>query len=133
MVFVKSGEISAAYQDGGLSYADILVTDGVPAEIPLVAGVVSLTAATPNSHVALLSRSYGIPFVLLARAEDRERVLSQVGDEFILVAERAGTNCVVNLLNVEGGLTTEQRTILENAKVPPALEIVAMARAGVLS
>src|SRR5205823_3782646 len=59
-------EIAAAFADGRLRPEDILLTDGVPAETPLVAGIISLTASTPNSHTAILSASFGIPFVYLS-------------------------------------------------------------------
>ena len=64
--FVPGGEIQQAYTAGDLLPDDILLTDGVPAEVPSVAGIVTLTPSTPNSHVAILARSQGVPFVHLA-------------------------------------------------------------------
>ena len=65
LVYLPAAEITVAYADGRLRPGDVLLTDGVPAEMPLVAGIVSLRPSTPNSHVAILSRSFGIPFVYL--------------------------------------------------------------------
>ena len=63
-------QIQSAYINGVLLPDDILMTDGVPAEVPYVAGIISLSPSTPNSHVAILSKTYGIPFVYLANASD---------------------------------------------------------------
>src|SRR5688572_24593872 len=63
--FFAPSEIEAAYADGRLLPTDILLTDGVPSELPYVAGIISLAAATANSHVAILARSYNVPFVHL--------------------------------------------------------------------
>src|SRR5678816_2959757 len=51
--FFPASEIEAAFADGRLLPTDILLTDGVPAETPLVAGIISLTPSTPNSHTAI--------------------------------------------------------------------------------
>src|SRR4029453_10566416 len=84
LVYIPAAEITAAYTDGRLLPTDILLTDGVPAEVPLVAGIVSLRPSTPNSHVAILSRSFGIPFVYLADPEERQRVQQLAGREVML-------------------------------------------------
>jgi hypothetical protein len=81
LVFIPASEITAAYTDGRLLPGDILLTDGVPAEVPLVAGIISLRPSTPNSHVAILARSFGIPFVYLPDAEERARVQALAGHE----------------------------------------------------
>ncbi len=76
--FVPGAQVGAAYRAGTLRPADILLTDGVPSEVPPVAGIVSLAPATPNSHVALLSQTWGIPFVYLADT-DGDRAEQLVG------------------------------------------------------
>ena len=48
------------------------MTDGIPSELPYVAGIVSLVPSTPNSHVAILANTYTVPFVYLALAEDAQ-------------------------------------------------------------
>ena len=57
LVFVPGGQIQQAYATGALKPDDILLTDAVPAEIPYVAGILTLAPSTPNSHVAILARS----------------------------------------------------------------------------
>ena len=49
--FVPGEEIEDAFESGALKASDILLTDAVPAEVPHVAGIVSMAPSTPNSHV----------------------------------------------------------------------------------
>ncbi|MDA1277727.1 MAG: hypothetical protein O2960_27325 [Verrucomicrobia bacterium] len=84
--FVASGEIDQAFAQGRLRSEDILLTDGVPAEIPLVAGIISLSPATPNSHVALLAKSFGIPFAYLRDENDRAKAQTFAGQEIYFSA-----------------------------------------------
>ena len=72
IVFVAGDDIADAYADGTLGPEDILLTDGVPAEIPFVAGVLSLAPSTPSSHVAILAGDWGIPFAFLSQTESIE-------------------------------------------------------------
>lgn len=87
LVFVTASEISIAYASGQLKYNDILLTDNVPAEVPPVAGIISLSPATPNSHVALLASSFGIPFVYFADAA-RQTVLRSWDGQTVLLRAR---------------------------------------------
>ncbi|HEY5913420.1 MAG TPA: hypothetical protein VJA21_22765 [Verrucomicrobiae bacterium] len=75
--YFAAAEIGAAYGDGRLRPDDILLTDGVPADTPPLAGIISLTPSTPNSHTAILAQSFGIPFVYLPEATERARVQDQ--------------------------------------------------------
>jgi hypothetical protein len=84
--FFPASQIDAAYAEGRLSPSDILVTDGVPAEIPRVAGIVTLAPATPNSHVAILAKSFGIPFVYIRNVDDQKWIEKHVGSEIYLGA-----------------------------------------------
>jgi hypothetical protein len=77
--YVPPEEIRSSYLSGELVGTDILLTDGVPAEVPYVAGIISLEPSTPNSHVAILSQTYGVPFLYLALAEDAQRAMEMVG------------------------------------------------------
>lgn len=79
LVVLKAVEIAAAYADGRLKSTDILVLDGVPAEVPYVSGILSLTPATPNSHVAILARSFGVPFGFSASALLRSNLVAWAG------------------------------------------------------
>src|SRR5690606_15746727 len=64
--YLPAAEVSAAFADGRLKPEDILLTDGIAADTPMVAGIISLTPSTPNSHTAILAQSFGIPFVHLS-------------------------------------------------------------------
>ena len=80
----------------------ILLTDGVPAEVPSVAGIVSLMPSTPNSHVAILSRSQGVPFVHLAVESDAAQAQALVGHSVYLAVtqDEFAQSCAVKLLDV---------------------------------
>lgn len=84
LLFVPAEEIADSYRAGTLKPTDILLTDGVPAEVPFVAGIVTLSPATPNSHVAILAQSYGIPFVYIRIAEQQDKIRELVGREVVL-------------------------------------------------
>ena len=59
--FVPADQIDARYQNGQLEPNDILLTNGIPAELPYLAGIISLAPSTPNSHVALLAEPTAAP------------------------------------------------------------------------
>ena len=88
--FVTASDIETAYNEGRLGPTDILLTDGIPAELPYLAGIASLAPSTPNSHVAILARTYGIPFVHLlidtyvdlALALEGKRILYSACNDF---------------------------------------------------
>ncbi len=121
--FVLAGQIAAAYAGGQLRHSDILLTDAVPAEVPMLAGIISLSPATPNSHVAILSQSSGIPFVFVSGEITREQLRGWDGQEVILLAERAGTISSVKTLNVQNLLTDGQKEKLIQSKQPPAFAL----------
>ena len=128
--YFAASEINAAYGDGRLSYRDILVTDQIPAEIPVVAGVIALTPATPNSHVAILSRSFGIPFAYPSGAALQEQVKALDGHEVLLVVEVTSGECVFRIQDVEGKLSEEQRKAILDSKSPPEAVIRPISHAG---
>ena len=109
--FVPGTEIQTAYAAGDLLPDDILLTDGVPAEVPAVAGIISLMPSTPNSHVAILSRSQGVPFVHLAVESDAAQARALVGHSVYLAVtkDEHGPSCKVKLLDV-GFLSREERS-----------------------
>lgn len=84
LVFVEGDSIEEAYADGTLRASDILLTDAVPAEIPFVQGILSLSPGTPNSHVAILAQAGGIPYAYLASPDQRLTVQSWIGTEIVL-------------------------------------------------
>ncbi len=127
--WIPAAQIPAAYGDGRLLPGDVLLTDAVPAEVPYVAGIVTLTPATPNSHVALLARSYGVPFGYPASASVREALRGWDGRE---VAVRVGTLGVeVIAVDLPGSLPDSVRQELLALKRPAPLDIAPVTRMGV--
>lgn len=124
--YVEGYRIRSAYLAGELKPGDILLTDGVPAEIPFVAGIISLSLSTPNSHVAILAKTFGVPFAYLAVAEDAARALELVGHRIVLRAFDKDGGVEVRLIDIEGVL--DEATIAEILllKKPPALDISPM-------
>lgn len=118
LVFVPAAEIPAAYADGRLRPEDILLTDGMPAEIPYVAGILSLAPATPSSHVAILAQNYGVPFVSLADATERQRVQGLAGHDIALRTESRQNGGDIKILDLEGALDTAQKAQLAALKEP---------------
>ncbi len=106
--FFAGDQIQDAYLAGELGPGDILLTDGVPAEIPFVAGIITLSASTPNSHVAILAKTYGVPFVHLALAEDANRAQELVGHKIVLRGYNTYEGCEVRLI-AWGRLPIESR------------------------
>lgn len=129
--YVPASEIQAAYADGRLRPTDILLTDAVPAEVPYVAGIITLTPGTPNSHVAILAQGFGVPFVWIASPAERSRIQGLAGRE---VALRTGEFWgAVKVVDVEGQLTPELREPLLALKRPAPLKYPAKQSAGILT
>jgi hypothetical protein len=120
--FFPASEIAAAFADGRLLPSDILLTDGVPAETPLVAGIISLTPSTPNSHTAILARSFGIPFVHLPDADERARVQALVGRKVILRAIITFDAGEAKVLDVEDALDPALEAVLLALKESPPIK-----------
>ncbi|MBN2715515.1 MAG: lamin tail domain-containing protein [Deltaproteobacteria bacterium] len=73
--------ISAAELDNeSLGPQVILVTDAVPNDIPLAAGVITESFQTPLSHVNVLSKSRGTPNMALVKAREDERIAAHLGE-----------------------------------------------------
>jgi hypothetical protein len=120
LVYVPPEEIDAAYLAGSLGPEDVLLTDGVPAEIPAVAGVISLAPATPSSHVVILAQTFHLPFVHLALPADAQRAQGLVGRLVALRADDVQGACRVRLVDAEGQLDAATiQTILALAQPPP--------------
>ena len=133
LVFLAASEINAAYADGRLLPGDILLTDGVPAETPLVAGIISLRPSTPNSHVAILARSFGIPFVYLPDPDERARVQALAGRDVMLRARIVSGRHEIKIVDVHGALAPELRDEILAFKAPPLLNIPAKTAFGSIS
>lgn len=141
LVFVAGDEIADAYAAGTLRPDDILLTDGVPAQIPFVAGVLSLAPSTPNSHVAILAGDWEIPFAFLALAESAAAAQALVGREVVLRAtSRAPTfftgeeidvaACQIRLVDVTGRLEENLLAHLRELKRAPDLALRPFQRSG---
>ena len=118
---VDAAQIQAAYVAGQLQSSDILLTDGVPAELPSVAGILTLMPSTPNSHVAILARSQGVPFVHLALERDAARARAFVGQYVYLAVtkDEHEQSCRVKLLDVGSLSDTERASLLVLREAPP--------------
>ncbi|MHC4676930.1 MAG: right-handed parallel beta-helix repeat-containing protein, partial [Planctomycetota bacterium] len=131
--YFEGKDIQPAYQNGLLEPNDILLTDGVPAEIPFVAGIITLSPTTPNSHVAILARTFGVPFVHLALAQDAQKAQQLLGNTVFLNTSSAADSAEVLLLDIEGSLTSEELEEILALKTPPDLDISPMAHYGAYS
>jgi hypothetical protein len=133
LTFIPAGEIAAAYHSGRLWPADILLTDGVPAEVPFVAGIISLAPCTLNSHVALLASSYAVPFAFLAVPADAERAQQLVGHRIIFSAyeDQYGTPDI-KLIDTNDVLDDATATQILDLKRLAPLHITPMAAYGAI-
>ena len=127
LVFVKGGKITGAFRAGELTSGDILLTDHVPVEVPRVAGIVALNPSTPNSHVAILAKNFGIPFYYEGTAATREELLSLAGREVMLRTSAGwGINSSASgsatLVALEDDLPESFRQAIADHKAPPELE-----------
>jgi hypothetical protein len=129
--FFAGSDIQAAFIAGHLLPEDVLLTDGVPAEIPSVAGIISLMPSTPNSHVAVLARSKAVPFVYLAVEQDAVLAQSFVGRNiyFAVTTESFQSSSTVKLLDVEG-LSEQEKASILSLKQDSTLKIQPMMHFG---
>lgn len=127
--FVTASQIQQAYGNGTLTAEDILLTDGIPAEIPFVRGIISLAPSTPNSHVALLARSYQVPFAYFGEAELRARAQAAVGRDVIFSAYPGFPRSDLRVLEA-GGIEPAVRASIAAMKEQPPLNITAKERFG---
>ncbi|HLU50007.1 MAG TPA: hypothetical protein VK116_18035, partial [Planctomycetota bacterium] len=121
--FVESSRIEDAYVSKELLPSDILITDGVPAEIPFVQGIISLEPSTPNSHVAILANNFRVPFVTFISERDNDRALELDGRRVILRAHPRFDRPDVRLIDVEDELDSQAIEELLALKALPPLDI----------
>jgi hypothetical protein len=131
---LPAAEIEAAYTDGRLTPNDILlIEDTVPAELPFVAGVLTLEPSTPNAHSAILASSFGVPFVYLRQPETRA-LASALRGQHVLVStfpargryafqftDRGG-DCAVRLMPADN-LSADELAEIRQLGAPPALSV----------
>jgi hypothetical protein len=131
--YVPGAEIAIAYREGRLVPGDVLLTDGVPAEVPPLAGLVSLSPSTPNSHVALLAKSFGMPFIHLANPSVAEELRGWEGREVLVRALDQYGGCEVTVEVLAGTLDPAMREAILETKVPPALDLPRKLLSGALT
>ncbi len=127
VVFVKGDKIDSAYQDGTLTYRDILLTDAVPSEVPHVAGIITGTPSTPNSHVAILAQTFNVPFGYSAEAFAAAKAL--IGKEAIVRVRR---RCEVDIAETVQ-MDAKTRAYLEDLKKTKPIGYVPITAANKLS
>lgn len=142
LVALPSAEVDAAYLDGRLTPDDILLlTDTPPAELPYVAGVLTLEPSTPNAHTAILARSYGVPFAYVRDAEAVAAAQALTGKTVVLsTSEAAGRDpfdlyfggCDLRFIDLDG-LSGEQIAEIRALSAPPALEVPPKQATGALT
>jgi len=120
--YFPPNQIAEAYRLGQLLPTDILLTDGVPAEIPVLAGVITFSPSTPNSHVAILSQSFEIPFAYISKLEDQAWVRSLNNHEIGFNAFSSGwtiggtISAEVEIIDLEGRLSPETKLKIQSMK-----------------
>jgi len=120
LVYLASGDLEEAFANGDLKTSDILVLDDVPAEVPPVSGILSLSPATLNSHVAILAQSFGVPFAYLADTARQVQLRQWVGEDVLLIAGRNEKSVDVRILKVGNQLSEDQKTqLLDLKRLPP--------------
>lgn len=129
LVYLPSAQISAAYTNGRLLPSDILLTDAVPADIPPVIGILCLSPAALNSHVAILALSSGVPFGYVADPSEQAQLLAWNGDEVLLMVNPTDQGSVIKAFKADR-LSSDQRRQLLELKQPARLNITPMASAG---
>ncbi|MGE5294428.1 MAG: PEP/pyruvate-binding domain-containing protein, partial [Solirubrobacterales bacterium] len=121
--FVEGGSIRDAYLNGQLRPDDILLTDGVPAETPYLAGIITLSPSTPNSHVAILAKTTNVPFLHLVVPEDVNEVRALIGHRICLRAYDAYGWTTVRVTDTDGILDEATVQAILALKNPQGLEI----------
>lgn len=131
--FVPAAEIASAYLQALLLPGDILLTDGIPAGMPLVAGILTMAPATPNSHVALLAGSYAIPFGFVASTNDVARALSLTNKEVLLQVSTVNGYGRIQLIDMSEGLDESTRRQILAMKTPLPVNLQPKQRYGAYS
>lgn len=142
LVALPAAEVDAAYLDGRLTPEDILLlTDTAPAELPFVAGILTLQASTPNAHAAILARSYGIPFAYLRDADAVAAATALTGQRVVLSTSAAAGRdpfdlyfggCDLRFIDVDA-LSAEQVAGIRALAAPPAVAVTPKRASGALT
>ena len=135
LVFVEGSEIASAFRAGDLTSDDILLTDHVPAEIPRVAGIIALNPSTPNSHVAILAKNFGVPFYHEGNDATREGLRAIVGRTVMLRTKAGGginqsQDDSARVIALEDDLPESLLAAVVKLKAPPNLKFEAKKKSG---
>jgi hypothetical protein len=124
IVRLSAAEVDAAWLDGRLDHRDILLLDdAAPAEVPPVAGILTLAPSTPSSHAAILARSYGVPFVHVRRPEAVAEVSTLVGRHVVVQTGMSWEGgCRVRFVDVNE-LDETTRAEIRALGQPPPLDV----------
>ncbi|MFM1945353.1 MAG: hypothetical protein RI897_4335 [Verrucomicrobiota bacterium] len=131
--FFPAADVQTALGDGRLLPTDILLTDGIPTETPLVSGIITLTPSTPNSHTAILARSFNVPFVYLPDPLEQQQVHSLTNLRVILRASSDFEGPEVRVINVQNSLSHELQDQLLALKQPAPIQYTPKAAYGSIS
>ncbi len=131
--YFSSDEIDAAYRDGRLSAADVLVTDAMPSDVPFVAGLITEAPSSPNSHVAILAREFGVPFAHCVDEAGRQAATALIGRTVLLRAYEDSSRPDVRLVDMEGRVDPATLEEVLTLKALPPLDLEATASAGVFA
>jgi hypothetical protein len=141
LVALAAAEVDAAYLDGRLTPDDILLlNDTAPAELPFVAGILTLEPSTPNAHAAILARSYGVPFAYMRDADAVAAAQALAGKRVVLSTSAAAGRdpfdlyfggCDLRFIDVDG-LSSEQLAGIRALAAPPVVEVTPKRASGAL-
>ncbi|MBL90756.1 MAG: hypothetical protein CMH56_02970, partial [Myxococcales bacterium] len=136
--YIESEHIEEAYENGDLLPTDILVTDGIPAELPYVAGIISFAPTTPNSHVAILAQVYQIPFIYAHHPDTVADVMARLDQEVVFKALEDGwfsiaNPCQVRFYDIADAYDAATEAALYALKDPEPVAYAPMATASAYS
>jgi hypothetical protein len=105
--FLPAGELAEAR----LGRDVVLITDDVPADVPLVGGLITEAFQTPLSHVSVLSRNRGTPNMALRRARSDPR-LQPLLDQLVRLDVAVGS------FSVRAATAEEAQAFWQNQRPP---------------
>lgn len=126
--YFPADQIENAFFTGQLLPSDILLTDVVPAELPNLAGIITLNAINPASHPVLLAKASGIPMAFISESGDQEQLLS-LADSEILISAGNNPRSKAQFVDVSAFSEADRSEIL-GLKVQPELQIQPIERMG---
>lgn len=137
LVELSAADVEDAFLAGVLRPTDILLTDGVPADVPLVAGMLTTAPSTPSSHAAILAQTFGVPFVHLSDAATVAEAQALAGRNVLVraypVNDPFGNPKGVRLFDLDTELDAATIGQLADLKLPGPLDIAPTATLGAYS